>query len=225
MDVVRYVLASSITVALLALSPGVSTADRATYCGTASWQSLIGQAGTRFDLPERWLHAVMRAESGGCEAMNGSPTVSTAGAMGLMQLMPNTWEQYRNKLGLGDDPHEPRDNILAGSAYLRDLYDRYGWPGALAAYHAGPTRYDEHLSAGRPLPRATLDYVARVTRLTVDQSTVDSIDRILFVERPAPARADDGPADHGRVDDLFVALRHSNRRRIISEQAPADVQK
>lgn len=225
MDVVRHVLASGIAAALLALSAGASTADRASYCGTMRWQSLIAQAATRFELPERWLHAVMRAESGGCETMNGAPTVSSAGAMGLMQLMPTTWAEYREKLQLGDDPHAPLDNILAGSAYLRDLHDRYGWPGALAAYHAGPTRYDQHLSDGRSLPHSTLDYLAHVERLTSDHEPFGSVDRTLFVTRPMPPSPSDSPADGKRHDGLFVALRHGDRRSETTARGSADVQK
>lgn len=225
MDVVRQVVASSIATTMLALSPGISTADRVTYCGTARWQSFIAQAATRFGLPERWLHAVMRAESAGCETMDGSPTVSSAGAIGLMQLMPGTWAEYRDKLQLGDDPHEPRDNILAGSAYLRDLYDRVGWPGALAAYHAGPTRYDEHLSDGRSLPHSTLDYLAHVERLTGDQQPFAAADRTLFVTRPASVPSSDDPADDKRHDGLFVTLRHGDRRGRTTAPESTDVQK
>lgn len=225
MDVVRHVFASTIAAAMLALSPGISPADRATYCGTARWQSLIAQAAASFELPERWLHAVVLAESGGCETMDGAQTVSSAGAMGLMQLMPGTWAEYRNKLQLGVDPHEPRDNILAGSAYLRDLFDRYGWPGALAAYHAGPTRYDEHLSDGRSLPNSTLDYLAHVERLSSDHEPFVAADRTLFVMRPAPVPSSDDPADDKRHDGLFVTLRHADRRGRTTAPESTDVQK
>jgi soluble lytic murein transglycosylase-like protein len=225
MDVVRSVTASSIVVSMLVLSPTASHAGGPVYCGTTQWQSHIADAARRFDLPQRWLHAVIRAESGGCDTMNGAPTVSSPGAMGLMQLMPTTWAAYREKLQLGDDPHEPHDNIAAGSAYLRDLYDRYGWPGALASYHAGPTRYDEHLSAGRSLPRATLDYLAYVERLTADEVPLPSVDRTLFVVRPPPSRSSDDAANDTSIDDLFVVLRHSDRRRKNAEEVPANVQK
>src|SRR3546814_19818551 len=85
--------------------------------------------------------------------------VSPKGAMGLMQLMPDTWASLRVRLGLGANPYGPRDNILAGGAYLREMHDRYGSPGFLAAYNAGPGRYEEYL-AGRPLPAETRAYVA-----------------------------------------------------------------
>lgn len=115
------------------------------------------EAARRFDLPQAWIRAVMRAESG-----LDPHAVSRAGAMGLMQLMPQTWAALRARLGLGSDPFDVRDNIIAGAAYLRDLLDRFGVPGFLAAYNAGPGRYAEHLATGRPLPAETRAYVAVV---------------------------------------------------------------
>ena len=81
--------------------------------------------------------------------------------MGLMQIMPETWAELRLRYGLGNDPYDPHDNILAGTAYLRELRDRYGSPGFLAAYNAGPARYEEHL-AGRPLPAETQAYLQKL---------------------------------------------------------------
>jgi membrane-bound lytic murein transglycosylase B len=98
---------------------------------------------------------VMRVESG-----EKSRTRSRKGAMGLMQIMPGTWADLRARYGLGSDPFDPRDNILAGAAYIRELHDRYGAPGFLAAYNAGPGRYERHLATGRPLPDETQAYVA-----------------------------------------------------------------
>lgn len=115
----------------------------------------IADAARRFGLPASWIRAVMRAESGG-----DSRAVSPAGAMGLMQIMPATWAALRARYGLGDDRFDPRDNILAGAAYLRELHDRFGAPGFLAAYNAGPSRYADHLATGRPLPAETRAFVA-----------------------------------------------------------------
>ena len=117
----------------------------------------VAEAARRFDLPEAWIRAVMRAES----ALDPH-AVSRAGAMGLMQLMPRTWATFRARLGLGGDPFDVRDNIIAGAAYLRDLLDRFGAPGFLAAYNAGPGRYADHLATARPLPPETRAYVAIV---------------------------------------------------------------
>lgn len=116
----------------------------------------VAEASQRFGIPTTWIMAVMRAESAG-----DLRAVSSAGAMGLTQVMPDTWAGLRIRHGLGRDPFEPRDNILAGTAYLREMWDRYGNVAAmLAAYNAGPTRYDEYRLADRPLPAETRAYVA-----------------------------------------------------------------
>ncbi len=80
-------------------------------------------------VPVDCIERVMRAESGGRTMLGGRPIVSSAGAMGLMQLMPGTWADMQGRLGLGSDPHAPRDNILAGTLYLRLMHDRFGYPG------------------------------------------------------------------------------------------------
>jgi membrane-bound lytic murein transglycosylase B len=82
--------------------------------------------------------------------------------MGLMQLMPATWREARLALGLGSDPHDPADNILAGAWYLRRMYDRFGYPGLFGAYNAGPGRYAAYLAGRSTLPRETQNYLARV---------------------------------------------------------------
>lgn len=116
----------------------------------------IAEASQRFGIPEHWIRAVLRTESAG-----DVRAISSAGAMGLMQVMPATWAELRVRHRLGRDPYDRRDNILAGTAYLREMWDRYGNVAAmLAAYNAGPGRYDEHRLTGRPLPAETRAYVA-----------------------------------------------------------------
>ena len=107
--------------------------------------------------------AVMQAESGG-----DARAVSSKGAMGLMQIMPETWATLRLRYGLGADPFDPHDNIIAGAAYLRELHDRYGSPGFLAAYNAGPARYESHVATGQPLPAETRAYVALLAPMVSD---------------------------------------------------------
>src|SRR3546814_9228391 len=124
-------------------------------CDLKRWQPPMAEAARRYALPENWIRAVMRAESAGCTELDGRPITSPAGAMGLMQLMPETWAELRQRHGLGIDPYAPRDNILAGAAYLREMVDRFGVPGAFAAYHAGPARYAAHVRQGVSLPPAT----------------------------------------------------------------------
>ncbi len=119
----------------------------------------VADAARRFGIPETWIWAVMPVESRG-----NSRAVSRAGAMGLMQIMPATWADLRARYGLGADPFDVRDNIMAGAAYLREMHDRYGNASAmLAAYNAGPGRYDDYLSRGRPLPSETVNYLAQLT--------------------------------------------------------------
>ena len=149
---------------------------------------LIGEASGRFAIPARWIRAVMRVESDRDEH-----AISSRGAMGLMQLMPGTWIKLSVRCGLGVDPFDAHDKIIAGTAYLKDMHDRFGSAGFLAAYHAGPARYEQHLAAGRPLPQETMAYVAAVTPLFDDEHSERAPVRIeravpwqeapLFVER------------------------------------------
>jgi len=127
-----------------------------------TWRPLASAAAARFGLPEAWVLAVIDAESGGRTEIGGRPTTSHAGAMGLMQIMPRTWASLRAAYRLGSNPHDPADNIVAGTAYLRAMYDRFGYPGLFAAYNAGPGRYGDYVARGRPLPRETRDYVAKI---------------------------------------------------------------
>ena len=119
--------------------------------------------------------------------------------MGLMQIMPETYAALRARYALGANPYDPHDNILAGAACLRELHDRYGTPGFLAAYNAGPQRYEEHLRSGRPLPLETQRYVAMLTPIVGGGRTDDRpavvadvgawLHSLLF-----PARSGDKPA-------------------------------
>ena len=150
----------------------------------------IAEAARRFGIPEHWIVAVLRTESAG-----DVRAVSSAGAMGLMQVMPDTWAALRIRHRLGRDPYDPRDNILAGTAYLREMFDRYGNVAAmLAAYNAGPGRYDEYLATGRALPSETRAYVAALAQVLGGEASPaappppDWREAPLFVPRPADAR-------------------------------------
>lgn len=124
------------------------------------FQAHIIEASQRFSIPARWIEAVIMAES------SGDPkAVSPKGAMGLMQLMPETWAELRDQHDLGADPFDPRTNILAGTAYLKTMQDHFGYPALFAAYNAGPGRYEDHLRTGKPLPAETRDYVARIAEM------------------------------------------------------------
>ena len=136
----------------------------------------ITVAAKRFDVRVGWIAAILHAESRGRHR-----AISPKGAIGLMQIMPATWQYLRIRHSLGNDPFDPHDNILAGAAYIRELFDRYGSPGWIAAYNAGPGRYEASLK-GRQLPAETRAYLASVapnidignaggsvTTVTVDQ--------------------------------------------------------
>lgn len=129
----------------------------------------IDEASLRFGVPAPWIEAVIAVESGG-----ERNAVSIKGAMGLMQLMPATWRQLRADLGLGFDPFDRRDNVLAGAAYLRELYDRFGRQGFLAAYNAGPTRYQAYLAGAKRLPPETVAYVSRIEARLADRGAAPS---------------------------------------------------
>jgi soluble lytic murein transglycosylase-like protein len=181
----------ALAVALLVATP--AAADPPRTDPVSRWRAEIAEASTRFGVPVAWIERVMRAESGGQTMLGGRPITSHAGAMGLMQLMPATWAAMRAAHGLGGNPHDPRANILAGTAYLRAMYDRFGYPGLFAAYNAGPGRYAAHLASGRALPAETRAYLAQV-------SGTPSVSLPSLPQQPPSA--------------LFVALRTSG--------APAD---
>jgi Transglycosylase SLT domain/SPOR domain len=126
------------------------------------WGPFIREASARFDMPDTWIRSLMRVESGGKEYQDGQLITSGAGAMGLMQVMPGTYDELRDRYNLGDDPFDPHDNIMAGVAYMREMYELYGSPGFLAAYNAGPARLDDYLANVRPLPDETRHYVAMI---------------------------------------------------------------
>ena len=150
--------------------------------------NFIAEASARFTVPARWIRAIMQIESAGDER-----AISPRGAMGLMQLMPATWVELSVRYQLGLDPFDPRDNIMAGTAYVSELRDRFGSPGFLAGYHAGPARYERYLTTGEPLPPETIAYVAAVTPLLGSEQADHGALRIkravpwrdapLFVER------------------------------------------
>lgn len=126
------------------------------------WGPYIQEAAARFDVPAQWIRQVMRVESGGHEYINGKLTVSSAGAMGLMQLEPATYQEMADENGLGSDPFNPYDNIMAGTAYIHAMYEIYGSPGFLAAYDAGPGRLNSYMNGNSRLPGETVNYVAMI---------------------------------------------------------------
>ncbi len=203
--------------------------------GRAPLAAFITEAAQRFGIPASWIRGVMRAESFG-----DGRAISPKGAIGLMQIMPETWAALRRRYHLGADPYDAHDNIIAGAAYLRELHDRYGIPGFLAAYNAGPARWEDHLATGRPLPAETRAYLTRLAPIVGRSSADDPVilaavvqswtEAALFPARPSsppsdtpsakppqsPQPSTNRPAQDWtglapQSDGLFVAL--SNRER------------
>jgi soluble lytic murein transglycosylase-like protein len=120
----------------------------------------VHEASLRFAVPADWIRAVIKVESAG-----NPNAVSPKGAMGLMQIMPATWGELRLRYHLATDPYDIHDNVVAGTALLRELYDRFGASGFLAAYNAGPSRYLSFLNAGVPLKDETRTYLTKLAPL------------------------------------------------------------
>jgi hypothetical protein len=195
----------------------------------------VAEAARRFGIPAAWIRAVMQIES---RAQRDA--VSPKGATGLLQIMPDTWSELRARYTLASDPFDPRDNILAGAAYLHELHDRYGSPGFLAAYNAGPRRYEDYLDGRRSLPPETVAYVTALAPFIGGsdsaRSTIHTFSGLspwtkapLFVEKNDSHRALNHPmailtttdttaiatrdlsAIAPRSDGLFVALSVTER--------------
>jgi soluble lytic murein transglycosylase-like protein len=201
------------TLKLSVLAAGTVLATPAA-AGVERWAPQIAEASLRFGLPESWIRSVIDAESGGETRIHGRPTTSSAGAMGLMQLMPRTWRDMRAAYRLGPDPHDPHDNIIAGAAYLRAMYDRFGYPGLFGAYNAGPSRYSDHLAGRRRLPAETIAYMARAGgAAAVPAPVAQSAEAPSLFVTIARAGADFIPHDPSsapRVSDaLFVPVGNS----------------
>jgi soluble lytic murein transglycosylase-like protein len=192
------------------VSPSVAAAQPAAVSDAALdlWTPFIAEAAARFGIPEAWIRTVMAAESGGRTMLDGRPVTSRSGAIGLMQVMPDTYEEMRRAYGLGSDPHDPRDNILAGAAYLRAMFERFGWPGFFAAYNAGPERYADHLRTGLPLPLETQSYLAMIAQTDASPpppSALPSGTRLFFTLQTA-ADASSSAGKMSASSDLFVPL-------------------
>lgn len=143
----------------------------------------VPEAARRSGLSEDVVTRVMLAESGG-----KSRIVSVKGAIGCMQIMPATWAYLTARYNLGADPFDARMNMIGGAMYLAELAARYGWPGALAAYNAGPGRYQRYVRGGAPLPAETIAYTARLGRNAEGPPAAASTPRWqearLFMTRP-----------------------------------------
>ncbi|MDE2474104.1 MAG: lytic transglycosylase domain-containing protein [Alphaproteobacteria bacterium] len=196
----------------------------------ARWTPFIKEASKRFGIAEDWITAVMRMESGGhAKSANGMPITSKTGAMGLMQLMPQTWRDMQRTYGLGQNPYDPHDNVIAGAAYLRWLYGKFGFPKMFAAYNAGPATETEHSAGLRELPDETRNYVRGIAHILGSKEPVSeavasagsSAMRAIAAAKPMPESA---MVSFTRPDgvqiDIDAATVTSIRVPIIDEYAP-----
>lgn len=123
----------------------VNTIQKSLY--PREYEDLVQRYCSAYDVPEPLVYAVIRAES------DFDPNAeSHVGAIGLMQLMPDTLDWISRVLGEAPegDIHEPSVNLKYGIYYLRHLYDRFGnWDTALAAYNAGHGRVGNWLKDSR----------------------------------------------------------------------------
>jgi hypothetical protein len=148
------------------------------------WNPMIADAAKRFGVPAAWIRAVMQLESGGRTMLGeNQPIVSHAGAMGLMQLMPDTYNDMKKAYHLGSNPFDPRDNIMAGAAYLRFLHGKYAYPAMFEAYNDGPGHLEERLKSGNMLPAETELYVANITK-KLDGRAIGSRGDMTKLTRP-----------------------------------------
>jgi Transglycosylase SLT domain len=196
----RFGIIAAASVATSFPAPAHAAPASAASAGEAGrWQSFIDEAASRFSVPAAWIGAVIRIES------NGNPkALSPKGAVGLMQLMPDTYAELRVRYRLGDDPKDPHDNIIAGTAYLRDMRERFGMEGFIAAYNAGPQRYEDHLATGQPLPDETLAYVAKLAPLL--SSGLPADDRSIVSWQQAPLFAEQQSGVSGVSRSAFTPL-------------------
>jgi len=174
------------------------------------WGPYITEASTRFDVPDRWIREVMRVESGGRLYHNDTLVTSPVGAMGLMQVMPATFDGIRGQFtGIGDDPYDPHNSILAGTAYIRQMYDVYGSPGFLAAYNAGPGNLDAYLTRGRRLPAETRHYVAMIAPYI--QADMLAMNHVAATPDPVEVAEADGEEAAPRRAPRLAAAPRSER--------------
>ena len=130
------------------------------------WNPIAAKASKRFGVPLIWINAVMRLESGGRTMLSeNQKMISDKGALGLMQVLPGTFAEMRAQYGLGADVFDPKNNINAGTAYLKWLRGKYGFPAMFAAYNAGPGSVEAVMAHTKVLPAETRLYMAGINKI------------------------------------------------------------
>ncbi|WDN89859.1 hypothetical protein BuS5_02827 [Desulfosarcina sp. BuS5] len=121
---------------------------------TDKYDHLITEASKKHDIPFPLLKAIIKAESN-----FDKMAVSRAGALGLMQIMPNNLKEFKI-----DDPFDPWENVMGGTRYFKKLLLRFNGklPLAIAAYNAGPERVNRYNDI--PPIKETENYVKRVMK-------------------------------------------------------------
>jgi hypothetical protein len=194
------------------------------------WDGFITEASERFHVPKTWIRAVMARESGGRTMLGeNQPIVSSAGAVGLMQVLPETYDEMALAHKLGANPFDARDNIMAGTAYLRWLHQKYGYPAMFAAYNAGPGRLEDHLEHGVRLPSETRAYVGGITKaLHAGKSGLDLVrftqpDGAIVKIDPTQVTAIRAPLPEEYADSVksVLTLSHHRQQAIVETVASA----
>ena len=205
------VLLASVPVSAIAQTPPPVSGAEANSAPDP-FTAFIDEASRRFNVPTLWLRSVIQVES-----VSNAQAVSPKGAIGLMQIMPETYAQLRQEYGLGADPFDPHDNIMAGAAYLGEMYDLYGAPGFLAAYNAGPERYNDHLVTGQPLPAETQLYLSRLEPL------IGGVQVARIIAAPDPLIWMDTPLfiDGNANAEISVVQRGAKVAFYVADHAPA----
>jgi soluble lytic murein transglycosylase-like protein len=185
---------------------GLAFASPCAATTAPDWQPYVAEASLRFRVPIAWIERVIRVESGGQTMLGGHPIRSRAGAIGLMQLMPGTWEMMRSALSLGANPDDPHDNILAGTLYLRIMFSRFGYPGMFAAYNAGPGRFGAHLATGKGLLAETIGYLQKIraTGFSVPAAPRNRSSELLFALNRSTSQQPTEPPKAPTRSALFV---------------------
>lgn len=149
------------------------------------YDPIIAKASNRFGVPEERIRAVMSVES------NGQPWArSPKGAAGLMQVMPGTYTDLARRHGLGPDRFNPVDNIMAGTAYLGEMYDQFqNWDEATMAYNMGPGRAMRVRNGTATVPPETRAYLPKVNAaLGISTNGGQGGDMVPGLRRPQPGQ-------------------------------------
>ncbi len=152
-------IAAAASLASLASVPArAAGTDSTAASSSAACAPHAAEAAARSALPVNVILRVMHVESRG-----RANAISPKGAMGCMQIMPATWRYLTVRHRLGVDPWNPRFNMIGGALYLAELARQFGFPGAYAAYNAGPARYARHVRGTARLPAETVAYMASLS--------------------------------------------------------------